>query len=236
MAGWIRRRKARQNPQKMELKPYGHIEEPESTEQKVDLAMAGLSFGQAFKTISYWLIGLIRFCSMFVFQLISVHIFPHAVDVGLSEITAALIISISSISGTVSRLLAGFIADKIGHRLTLFLSTCVLAISLIILFFAQVSWHFYIFALLFGLAWGGVGVVQVTLIAEFFGPKSLGAIIGSLELLLTTGGAIGVTIAGTIFDASGSYDIPFIICIIQSLLVMTFSFLLIRYKHKGMAY
>jgi MFS family permease len=226
----------RQNPQKMDLQPYGQIDEPQSTEQRVDLRTTGLSFGQAFKTLPYWLIGLIRFCSMFIFQLISVHIFPHALDVGLGEMAAAMIISISSISGTVSRLLAGFVADKIGHRLTLFLSTGILLISLVILFFAQELWHFYIFALLFGLAWGGVGVVQVTLIAEFFGPKSLGAIIGSLEFMLTTGGAIGVFVAGSLFDALGSYNIPFIICLIQSGLVMIFGFTLIRYKHKGLSY
>lgn len=226
----------RPNPQQMNLKSYGQIDEQKSTEQRIDQFTAGLSFGQAFKTLPYWLIGLIRFCSMFIFQLISVHIFPHALDVGHSEIAAAVIISISSISGTVSRLLAGFVADKIGHRLTLFLSTGILLISLVILFFAQQLWQFYIFAILFGLAWGGVGVVQVTLIAGFFGPKSLGAIIGSLEFMLTTGGAIGVFIAGSLFDAMGSYDIPFIICLIQSSLVMIFGFTLMRYKHRGISY
>jgi len=226
----------RQSPQKMGLKPYGEKEKLESAPRIPDQTATGLSFTQAFKTAPYWLIGLIRFCSMFVFQLISVHIFPHAVDIGFSEIAAAIIISITSISGTVSRLLTGFVADKIGHRLTLFLSTVVLILSLIVLVFAKELWHFYAFALLFGLAWGGAGVVQITLIAEFFGPRSLGAIIGSLELLLTTGGAIGVSMAGIIFDATGSYAMPFLICIIQTLLVMLFSFLLIRYKHTGVVY
>jgi len=226
----------RQSPQKLGLKPYGEEEKLESTPQILGQTARGLSFTQAFKTAPYRLIGLIRFCSMFVFQLVSVHIFPHAVDVGLSEIAAAIIISITSISGTVSRLLTGFVADRIGHRLTLFLSTVVLTLSLIVLVFAKELWHFYVFALLFGLAWGGTGVVQITLIAEFFGFRSLGTIIGSLEFLLTTGGAIGVSMAGIIFDATGSYAIPFLICIIQAILVMLFSFLLIRYKHTGAVY
>jgi len=226
----------RQSPQKLGLKPYGEEEKLESTPQILGQTARGLSFTQAFKTAPYRLIGLIRFCSMFVFQLVSVHIFPHAVDVGLSEIAAAIIISITSISGTVSRLLTGFVADRIGHRLTLFLSTVVLTLSLIVLVFAKELWHFYVFALLFGLAWGGTGVVQITLIAEFFGFRSLGTIIGSLEFLLTTGGAIGVSMAGIIFDATGSYAMPFLICIIQAILVMLFSFLLIRYKHTGAVY
>ena len=226
----------RQSPQKMGLQPYGEKEQVESTPRMPDPAAMGFTLTQALKTTPYWLIALFRFCSMFVFQLIAVHIFPHAVDIGLSEITAAIIISITSISSTISRLLASFVADRIGYRLTLFLSASVLALSLIVLVFSKELWHFYAFALLFGLAWGVSGVVQATLITEFFGPRSLGTIIGSLELLLTTGGAIGVFMAGIIFDATGSYTAPFIICIIQALLVMLFSFLLMRYKHTGVVY
>jgi MFS family permease len=226
----------KQSPQKIGLKPYGEKKKLESTMRIPDQTGTGFSFTQAFKTAPYRLIGLVRFCSMFIFQLVSVHIFPYAVDIGLSEITAAIIISITSISNMVSRLLAGFIADRLGYRLTLFLSVVVLTLSLVVLVFAKELWHFYAFALLFGFAWGSSSVTQVTLVAEFFGSRSLGTIIGSLEFLLTTGGAIGISIAGIIFDATGSYVVPFSICIIQALLVMLFSFLLMRYKHTGVMY
>jgi MFS family permease len=226
----------KQNPQKIGLEPYGEKMKLEPTSQIIDKITPGLSFTQAFKMTPYWLISLIRFCSMFIFQLVTVHIFPHAIDIGLSEIGAAIILSTISISGTASRLLAGFVADRIGHRLTLFLSTGILVLSLIILFFSRELWHFYAFSILFGLAWGGVGVVQISLIAEFFGFRSLGAIMGSLELLLTIGGAIGVSMAGIIFDTTGTYTTSFVICIIQALLVMLFSFMLIRYKHTGEVY
>ena len=220
----------RQSPQKMGLQPYGEKGKVESTPRMQDSAAMGFTLNQALKTVPYWLIALYRFCSMFVFQLIIVHIFPHAVDVGFSEITAAIIISITSISSTISRLLASFIADRIGYRLTLFLSASVLTLSLIVLVFSKELWHFYAFALLFGSAWGVSGVVQVTLITEFVGTQSLGTILGSLEIFLTVGGAIGVSIAGIIFDATGSYNTPFVICIVQALLVMVFSFILMRYK------
>lgn len=226
----------RQSPQKMGLQPYGMEEQVESTPRMPDPVAMGLTLAQALKMAPYWLIALYRFCSMFVFQLIAVHIFPHAVDMGLSKINAAIIISITSVSSTISRLLAGFVADRIGYRLTLFLSASVLALSLIVLVFSKEPWYFYAFALLFGLAWGVSGVVQVTLITKFFGSRSLGTILGSLEVFLTVGGAIGVSIAGSIFDTTGSYNIPFVICIVQALLVMVFSFILMRYKHRGVVY
>ncbi len=226
----------RQSPQKMGLKPYGEKEQVESIPRIPDQTAMGFTLTQALKTTPYWLIGLIRFCSMFVFQLIAVHIFPHAIDIGLSEVIAATIISVTSISSTVSRLLTGFVADKIGYRLTLFLSAAILVLSLIVLIFAKELWHYYAFALLFGLAWGVSGVAQITLVTQYFESRSLGTIIGSLELSLTVGGAIGVSIAGIIFDATGSYNTPFVICIILALLMMLFSFILMRYKHAGVVY
>lgn len=221
----------RQNPQKMGLQPYGEREQVESTPRMLDLAAKGITLTQALKTTPYWLIALCRFGFMFVFQLIAVHIFPHAVDVGLSQIMAAIIVSITAISNTISKLLVGFVADRIGYRLTLFLSAAVLLLSLIVLVFSKELWHFYIFALLFGLAWGISGVMQVTLISRIFGSRSLGTIFGSLEIFLTVGGAIGISIAGIIFDATGSYNTPFVICIVQALLVMVFSFILMRSKN-----
>lgn len=223
------------SPQRIGLNPYGD-EVDLGTTRTTDQLVRGVSFAQAIKTAPYWLIGFIRFGSMFTFQLISVHIYPHIIDVGISEIVAATVISITAASGTVSRLLAGFIADRIGNRLTMVLSAVVLIMSLIGLFFAREVWHFYGFALFFGIAWGGIGVAQVTLIAELFGPRSLGAIIGSLELFLTLGGALGVWLAGIIFDTTGSYTAPFVICLIQAVLVTIFGVFLILRKRKGEVY
>ncbi len=120
----------RKNPQKMGLQPYGEREQVKSTPRVLDLAATGITLTQALKTTSYWLIALCRFSFMFVFQLIAVHIFPHAVDIGLSQIIAATIISITAISNTISKLLVGFVADRIGYRLTLFLAAVVLVKSL----------------------------------------------------------------------------------------------------------
>ncbi len=221
----------RPNPQKMGLQPYGEREQVGSTPQMLGSAAMGITLIQALKTAPYWLIALCRFGFMFVLQLIAVHIFPHAVDIGFSQVIAATIVSITAISNTISKLLAGFVADRIGYRLTLFLSAAVLVLSLIVLVFSKELWHFYAFALLSGLAWGISGVVQVTLISGIFGPRSLGTIFGSLEIFLTVGGAIGVSLAGITFDATGSYNTAFVICIVLALLVMVFSFILMRSKN-----
>jgi MFS family permease len=220
----------RHSPQKIGLQPYGEEVSTQPLVGTPDQTIPGMVFRQAFRTVPYWLISLLRFCLMFVVQLITIHIFPHAVDIGFSETVAATILSTIAISSTVSRLLIGIIADTIGHRLTLFISAGILTLSLIILVFTMEELYLYISASLFGLAWGGTGLTASTVVAELFGSKSLGTILGSLEIPLTVGGAVGASITGIIFDATGSYTISFLICIILAILSLILGFALIRYR------
>ena len=48
---------------------------------------------------------------------------------------------------------------------------------------------------------------------DLFGLASFGVIFAGLNLVSTTGEAMGAPVAGFIFDATGSYRIAFIICI-----------------------
>ncbi|MFC1899942.1 MFS transporter [Chloroflexota bacterium] len=227
----------RQDPQKMGLQPYGATGEITPIPEIYNSTITGFTLIQALKMPPYWLISLSRFCSMFIIQLMMVHIFPHAVDIGFQEITAAFIISIMSTATVISRLFTGFIADKMGYRLTLFVSANVLIISLVILnYFREPSWLYYVFALLVGSVWGASDILMTNLSTMYFGLRSIGTILGSMELFLTAGGALGVAIAGIIFDRTGSYSIPFLICLIQAVLFMLFSVLLIRSRNTKIIY
>ncbi|HXY74142.1 MAG TPA: hypothetical protein VEH58_02345, partial [Dehalococcoidales bacterium] len=56
-----------------------------------------------------------------------------------------------------------------------------------------------------------VGAVNSPLVAEFFGYKSHGIILGAITFLGTIGGALGPLVAGFIFDKTDSYNLMFII-------------------------
>ena len=83
----------------------------------------------------------------------------------------------------------------------------------------------YVFAVIFGLAYGGV-VTQLPLIAgELFGLHSIGAIIG-LEMLGTSlGGAIGPVLGGYVFDVTNTYYFAFLIgaiCLLVTTVLIRF--------------
>ena len=88
----------------------------------------------------------------------------------------------------------------------------------------------YVFAVFFGLAFGGTISVFALMAPVLFGLKYLGTIIAATFLLATIGGATGPPLAGFIFDTTGNYNLAFLICVMLGVLNITLSFILLRSK------
>jgi len=219
------------SPQRIGLKPYG---ENQTIEDKQSLAptTGGFYLRQAIKTSHFWVFGLILASFLFIIQVIIVHIIPHAVDTGISEIAAASILSIIGISSIIGRLSVGSIADRIGDRLVLSACLVMTLVALIWLLFTKEIGMFYVFATVFGFAYGGVATLQAMVAAELFGLKSLGLILGGVFFLATIGGALGAPLAGSIFDVTGSYSFAFLISVMVNALAIILSLTLLRSKGK----
>ena len=187
------------SPQRAGLKPYGEDETTEG-EQPYSSTMDGLSFNQAIRTNRFWIFGLILASFFFCFGTILVHIVPHANDVGIPAITAASIVSIAAGISIISRLGTGYIADKVGGIRALLACITLITLALIWLLFTTETWMFYVFAVIFGLSYGGLVTLLPVITAELFGVVSLGVILGGLTFVGTIGEALGPPISGSIFD------------------------------------
>ena len=86
---------------------------------------------------------------------------------------------------------------------------------------------FYLFALVYGFAYGGITPSISALIGDTFGLGRIGAIFGVLEVGFGIGAAIGPAIGGLIFDISNSYSLAFLIGAL-AILVATLLIALIR--------
>jgi MFS family permease len=71
----------------------------------------------------------------------------------------------------------------------------------------------YIFAIIFGLAYGEILCMMSLLPAQLFGLRSQGVILGIIIFASTIGGGIGPVVAGRIFDITDSYQIALMICV-----------------------
>ena len=217
------------SPQRVGLKPYG---EDSTIEDKQSLASTsgGLSFKQAIKTRHFWVLASLLLCFLFALEVITVHIVPHAVDIGISAMVAASIVSIIAAASIIGKLFMGFISDKVGGRPALAACLGMLTLALIVLLFAREVWMFYIFAVVFGFAYGGVLPLQTLIPAELFGLKFLGMILGVIMVFNGIGGALGAPLAGYIFDVTGSYRLAFLISVVIGALAIILSLILLKAK------
>ncbi|MFC1984282.1 MFS transporter [Chloroflexota bacterium] len=213
------------SPQQMGLKPYG---EEEATKDELPSATEGFSITQAIKTSRFWVWGLILFCFFFCIQVTTIHIVPHAIDIGISPILAASITSIIAGISIIGRLSIGFISDKVGSRLLLIACMALAALAFLWLLFAKEVWMLYVFAAIFGFAYGGSVPLNTLVSAKLFGLGSLGMILATVALCGNIGGALGAPLAGSIFDITGNYRLAFIICIIICTLAIILSLILLK--------
>ena len=84
----------------------------------------------------------------------------------------------------------------------------------------------YLFAAVFGFGYGGVSALMSPTVAEVFGLRSHGVILGVITFLATAGCAIGAVMAGSVFDITGSYQVAFLICVALSIIGIILSALL----------
>ena len=78
-------------------------------------------------------------------------------------------------------------------------------------------WHIPFFVLLYPLGHGGTVPVRFAILADYFGRKSYGALLGLTMTLTAVFGIIGPVFTGLVFDLTGSYRIAFLVVGVVSL-------------------
>ena len=148
----------------------------------------------------------------------------------MAKEAAASILSIIAAVSLIGRLSMGFISDKVGSRMVLIACTILTVLAMIWLLFVNEAWMFYVFAVLFGLAYGGIVPLETVLPAELFGFSSLGVILAFVTLLGIFGASVGPFAAGNIFDVTGNYTLAFLTCVILGAIAIILSLILLRVK------
>ncbi len=191
-----------------------------------NVQVRGLSLREALYTGRFWIISLMGLFFIFGVQTVMVHIVAHATDIGISPATAAIILSVVGIVSIGSKIGMGSIGDKIGNRNTMIIIFTLITISFLWIIFSGNLWMLYLFAVVFGLGYGGFASIQSPLVADYFGLKAHGSIFGVIVFASNIGGAVGPLVAGSIFDNSGSYRWAFILCGILGIISLALSILL----------
>jgi len=217
----------RKDPREMGLLPEGASQAEAMSERGTIVTPVDLSLGQAFRTRSFWMVVLIFFLYAVTMFLILTHLVPHITDIGYSSAEAASVLSLAGAATLAGRLLLGFASDRLGRKTAAVFCTLVLMGALLWLMWSRELWMFYVFALLFGLAWGGIGPSMAAIIGDTFGLGQMGAILGVLDAGFNIGAAVGPLVGGFVFDVRQSYFLAFLLGVLV-MLVATVFVLLIR--------
>jgi len=158
-----------------------------------------------------------------------IYIYPHATSpspgLGIPGGVAASFMIVIGISSIIGRLVMGAVSDRLGGKRTLVICLVLQVLAMFWLLRATDIWMLYLFAAVFGFAYGGC-VPQLPVIAgEIFELKAIGAIVGFQMLGVAIGGAIGPVLGGRIWDVTGNYQLAFMIggiCTIVALILLAF--------------
>ncbi len=135
----------------------------------------------------------------------------HATEFGMSATSAANVLAVVGGLSIAGRVIIGGAADRMNSRLALVIVCILMAVPLFSLAVAREVWLLYLLGAIFGFAYGGLVVLQSPMVAELFGLKSHGVLLGSAVFISTLGSAIGPVVAGGIFDSTGSYSLAFLV-------------------------
>jgi MFS family permease len=207
------------------VKSVGGEREPVIDEKSHNVV--GLSLKQAMGTRSFWLMSSVWLFYASCLHLILTHAVRNAIDTGIPAIEASTVLSVMGGFHIVSRLSAGRVSDTIGRKIPASISALFGGAALIWLIWSHDLLMFYVFAILFGISWGGLGVTTVTMVSDVFGERNLGTIMGALDMGFALGSAIGSALGGIIFDATGSYTAAFTIGA-AAMFVMALFLILVR--------
>jgi len=197
----------KRDPDDMNLRPYGDEHRAGSPSLQLD----GFTLGTAVRTSQFWMLGFIAFCSLFTINVYVVHIVIHAIGLGLSSTSAAMLLSLAAGISIAGRIIVGVVADRIGNKLSLILCYILAALAYLFILSGSSMMILYLAAVIFGAAGWGAATTITPLTASLFGLRAHGTILAHVLVGSTIGGATGPVLIGYVYDITGSYRYGFLI-------------------------
>ena len=206
----------RNDPSQMGLLPDGDIDTPDERSARTPERLVGPleadRWSQAFRSWPIWQLSISYFVCGFTTSIISIHFVPFAIGEGISPGLAATIFGFMMLLNIVGSFGAGLVSDRFGGTKNwLALVYLCRGGAYVLLLVVPGSLGLWMFAAVAGLSWVATNPLTTSLTADVYGLRALGTIGGISIFFHSMGGFISVNMAGFLYDATGSYTIPFAI-------------------------
>jgi MFS family permease len=214
----------RNEPAEMGLRPLGA--DPQAPIQPVQSGPRArvrttVFLQQARRTFAFWnLIG-IHYWGCAGHAIIVVYLADIVRAQGLSLATGALVVSTMFGISSFTRFAVPILADRAGGRPAMALCFFLQALPIALLFWAHEAWQFYLFAVLFGIGFGGEMSAFPIINRQYYGNAPTGTVYGWQMLGAGIGMASGAFLGGVLRDLTGDYTLPLICSFALSLMGAT---------------
>ena len=170
----------------------------------------GLTLQQALRTQAFWCIAFGHgFASMIILAIMS-HLGLMMTELGYSLQTVAWIISVYNFVSLPFQLGGGYLGDRIPTNVALFFFTAIQGAAVVLITFSSSIYTFYLFAVLFGIGFGGRTPLTTAIRGEYFGRASFGKILGVSTVPMNILLLISAPLAGVMRDQLGDYQWAFL--------------------------
>ena len=177
-------------------------------EKPSSIAQHDFTAKEALRTRGFWGLAITHMLTNLSVGTISAHVYFQLTDknsVNLSDAAAATVIPIMAVTSFTFQMLGGFTGDRVNKRFLLPPLLITQAASLVVLAQATNYAGALVFAVLWGLGFGGRTPMLHALRGEFFGRKHFGVILGMSAFPMAVGMMITPVIVGWVFDRTGTY-------------------------------
>jgi len=172
-------------------------------------------------------------CCCVAMSMPQVHLVAYCGDLGYGAARGAQMLSLLLACGIVSRLVFGWVSDRVGGLRTLLIGSSLQCFALFLFLPFNGLASLYVISALFGLFQGGIVPSYAMIIREYFSPKEAGARIGIVLTATMLGMALGGWMSGVIFDLTGSYRMAFLNGIAWNLVNMAIALILLGRSRRG---
>jgi MFS family permease len=209
-------------PSDMGLKPYGWTEKDEAAERMRIAAqkthsVSGVPFKRAVRSVGF--VCMFLFCGLAAYYAgFNSNLPGFAISIGYTPIFGAGMLSAVMIGNMFDKLVMGYLNDKVGVRLTVFIQLAMIVIGFIGFLSLQTSEvGLLVAAFFFGVQNSLFSISTPLMIRRLFGEKDYARIFTWARIGTGVIGAFGPPTVGYIYDFTGTYNYAFMVGIAVAL-------------------
>ena len=128
---------------------------------------------QALSTPVFWILTLVHLSSSVSIVTLALHLVPKLTDMGMSLSGAGVVVLTYTAIALPSQFAAGYVADRLPKPPVIFFFLTLQALSMAVIAMAENIYMAYLFAVLFGIGFGGRIPLLTAIRGDYFGRKAL---------------------------------------------------------------